>query len=248
MILSHSAALREHRPEPLERGNQIPLDRPCHGHVNGRGKHVVSALPHVDVIVGMDGLVGLKAVAAGKFDRPVRDHFVGIHVARRARAGLKDVDRKLGVELPLGHFAARLPERLHLLGREWAAPRAGQLPQLAVSRGRGQLHQPQGVNQRGGQSPTGDRKILDGPLRLGAVISLGRDAHVPHRITLNANFRHAHSLVGRSLVTRPVTKLWWVASVRPAIDVEVKSPGHRHRQLLSTSFRQRGGANCPPGP
>ena len=76
------------------------------GHVNRRGKDVVRALPHVHVVVRMDRLFAGEAVAAGKFDRPIGDHLVGVHVARRARAGLIDIDGKLVVETPVGHFAA----------------------------------------------------------------------------------------------------------------------------------------------
>ncbi len=65
--------------------------------------------------LGWIGLSVVEAVAAEHLDGPVGDHLVGVHVARRARAGLKDVDRELVVELALGHFAAGRQQRLDLL-------------------------------------------------------------------------------------------------------------------------------------
>jgi hypothetical protein len=82
--------------------------------VDGGGEHVVRALPHVDVIVGVNGFFRLKAVAAENFNRPVGDDLVGVHVARCAGAGLEDVDGKFVVELPRGDFAAGLQERIDL--------------------------------------------------------------------------------------------------------------------------------------
>ena len=197
MILSHSFAFRASTAcKPVERRNQIVLDRRSHGHVNGRGEHVVGALPHVHVIVGMDRLVGLEAVAAGDLDGAIADHLVGVHVARRARPGLKDVDRKLVVELPVGHFAASLHQGRDLLVVERVFARAGQLAQIVVGRGGGQLHQPQGMNQRRRQLPARHGKILDRPLRLGAVISLGRNAHLAHRIALDTKIGHRYPQCG----------------------------------------------------
>ena len=117
MMSSHCLRLvGQHVAQPLQRGNQVLLDRLRHGDVDGRGEHVVGALPHVDVVVGMDRLFGAKAVAAHQLDGPIGDHFVGVHVARRARAGLKHVDGKLVVELAVGHFAAGGQQGFDLLG------------------------------------------------------------------------------------------------------------------------------------
>ena len=73
--------------------------------------------------LGWIGFSACEAVAADQLDGPVGDHLVGVHVARGARAGLKDVDRKLIVELAVGDFAAGGQQRLDLLGR-----RAGSCP------------------------------------------------------------------------------------------------------------------------
>ena len=57
------------------------------------------------MVVGMDRLLRGEAVAAGQLDGPIADDLVGVHVARRAGAGLIDVDRELVVELAVGDFA-----------------------------------------------------------------------------------------------------------------------------------------------
>ena len=124
--------------------------------------------------LGWIGLVGQEAIAAGQLDGPIGDHLVGVHVAGRAGAGLVDVDGKLG--------RRSVPRPLR--GRRPAGPRpgdrsaavlaaAGQLAQIAVGDGGGQFDQPQSVDQLRGQRLAGDGEILHGPLRLGAVVSLG---------------------------------------------------------------------------
>jgi hypothetical protein len=57
------------------------------------------------IAVGMHRLFGGEAVGAQELDRAVGDHLVGIHVARGARSGLKDVDRELIVPLARGNLA-----------------------------------------------------------------------------------------------------------------------------------------------
>ena len=64
----------------LQSGEQLLLNRLPNGHVDRRGKHVVGRLPHVDVVVGVNGLFLVKAIAAGQLDRPVTDDLIGVHV------------------------------------------------------------------------------------------------------------------------------------------------------------------------
>ena len=119
------------------------------------------------MIVGMDGLLKAEAVAAAELDGTVGDHLVGVHVARRARAGLIDVDGELVVEPSLGHLAAGNHEGLDLLPGERLAARF-QFTQFTVGGGGGQLDQAQGMNQLRRERTAGNRKILHRPLRLGA--------------------------------------------------------------------------------
>jgi hypothetical protein len=74
--------------EPFERGDEVVGQLVERGQVDGRREHVVRGLPHVDVVVGVDAVAGDRG-----------DHLVGVHVRRRAGAGLEDVDRELVVEL-----------------------------------------------------------------------------------------------------------------------------------------------------
>jgi hypothetical protein len=69
--------------------------------------HVVGGLAFVDVIVGVDGLLG-AALTAQDLDGPVGDHLVGVHVGGRPRAGLEDIDHELAVVAAIHHFLRRL--------------------------------------------------------------------------------------------------------------------------------------------
>ncbi len=53
----------EHVVKACQRGDQLRLDRDADGDMNRGREGVVRALPHVDVVVGMDWLRGLEAVA-----------------------------------------------------------------------------------------------------------------------------------------------------------------------------------------
>ena len=48
----------------------------------------------------------VAALSAERFGGEVGQHFIDVHVARRAGAGLKDVDQELVVKLSAQHFAA----------------------------------------------------------------------------------------------------------------------------------------------
>ncbi len=116
------------RPRALpQRRQQLLLDRQGDGEVDRRGKDVVGALPHVDVIVGMDRLGRGEAIAAGQFDRPIRNHLVDVHVRRGAGAGLKDIDRELIVKAAVGDFPGGGNQGLDLGGGEWVFTRIPQL-------------------------------------------------------------------------------------------------------------------------
>ncbi len=106
MILSHSLAFaaKGHPRTVSSAGISVFRMLTRDGDVDCRREGVVGALPHVDVVVGVDRLVLGEAVAAEDLDRPVGDDFVGVHVARRPRSGLEDVDREFAVELAGGDF------------------------------------------------------------------------------------------------------------------------------------------------
>ena len=67
---------------------------------------------------------------------------------------------------------------------------AGQFAEIAIGHAAGILHQSHGVDHRRRQLPAGDGKVLDRSLRLGAVVGLGRDLNLAHRITFGAKIAH----------------------------------------------------------
>jgi len=79
-------------------------------------------------------------LAAGQFDRAVRDDLVGVHVRLSAAAGLPDAQRKLGVELARGDLLGRLHDQPRLVG--------GELAQILIDQGRGLLEQTKGADHR----------------------------------------------------------------------------------------------------
>ena len=188
---SHCLGLGREGLAALVQGRNQPLaDRLGHRHVDRRGEHVVGALPHVHVVVGMDRLLRVEAIAAGQLDRPIGDHLVDVHVRRGAGAGLVDVDRELVVELALGDFAGSGKQGLDLLVAQGVLARAGQLAQVAVGHGGGPLHQGEGMDQLAGHGLAGDGEVFHGPLRLGPEIGLGRQADFAQGVVLDAMCIH----------------------------------------------------------
>ena len=110
----------QRRREAVERRQQVVDDLVERGEVHGGGEDVVRALAHVDVVVRVHVLACER-----------RDHLVGVHVRRGARAGLEDVDRKLVVELAVRDAVAGGGDALRLVGVEQA--------ELAVHAGGGGL-------------------------------------------------------------------------------------------------------------
>ena len=88
--------------------------------------------------------------------------------------------------LPFGHFATRGKQRGDLLVVELILAGLCQLSQVAIGRGAGELHQTHCVDERGRERPTRNGEIIDRPLRLGAVVSLRGDLHIPHRVVFRA--------------------------------------------------------------
>ena len=153
-------AAADHRAEVRKRRQQVLLDREQRAQMNRRRNHVVRALAHVDVIVGMHGETG---VAAGE----VRDHLVGIHVAAGARAGLEDVDRELRVVPAFGDFERRLLDGGGALRIERV--------ELEVRGRRRPLDQPERADELARHAQPADREVLDRTLRLRAPQRVGGD-------------------------------------------------------------------------
>ena len=67
----------------------------------------------------MNRMVGADRLA-GQLGTAIRDHLVGIHVRAGAGAGLKDVDRELGVPRADTDFGSGLGDEINTGGVEFA--------------------------------------------------------------------------------------------------------------------------------
>ncbi len=132
-----------------QRGEQIVLDLLREGHVHGCGKRVVGALPHIDMVVGVNRFFALESIPLGQLNRSVRNHLVAIHVARRSRTGLEHVHREFPIQFSFRYLATGTQEGLDLclVQRVFAAP--GEFAEVAVGYSAGVLYQSQGMNQGG---------------------------------------------------------------------------------------------------
>ena len=94
-------------PQVFEARDKRFGDLKIRADVDGRRDHVVAALPHVDVIVG----VHLPPELPG---RQRGDHLVGVHVGAGPRSGLENVERKVSVVVTTLDFLGRfLDGRCH---------------------------------------------------------------------------------------------------------------------------------------
>ena len=114
----------EHVVQVAERRDQVALDRQHRRDVQHGRDHVVGRLPEIDFVVRVNPPAQL-----GRGDRG--DHLVGVHVRRRSGARLEDVDRKLVVQLAIGHGACGMLDGVGDVRR--------QQPQLAIDPRRGKL-------------------------------------------------------------------------------------------------------------
>ncbi|MNO92612.1 hypothetical protein D3C76_841930 [compost metagenome] len=96
---------------------QLVVHRVCRSDVHGGGEAVVGTLRAVDVVVGVHGRLAATALA-GQFVGPPGDHFVDVHVALGAAAGLPDHQRELIVMLAVEHFVGGLLDQPGDFGRQ----------------------------------------------------------------------------------------------------------------------------------
>jgi hypothetical protein len=155
---SNSRALASQRvAQPLQRGDQVLVDRDARRDVHRRGDHVVGALPHVDVIV---------RVHRGPALTPTGPR--GLAITSLAF---------MLVEVPLPvwkmsstNWSSHRPLD-HLLGRlsRWPPTEPVQLVQLHVGQGRRLLdHGAQRRDEAAREAEVADREVLDRALRLRA--------------------------------------------------------------------------------
>lgn len=85
------------------------------GDVHDSGECVVGGGTHVDVVIGVDGLLAAHG-AAQNLNSAVGDDLVGVHVGLGARAGLPNDQREVVNQLERGNLLSSLLDRLAELG------------------------------------------------------------------------------------------------------------------------------------
>src|SRR5439155_25453451 len=160
-----------------------------------RGEDVVRRLTHVDVIVRVDTRIDAARLAE-QFRRAVGEHFVGVHVVRRAGAGLIHVDDELIAEASVENLVGGRDNRARHIGVQ-AAERGGGF-------GRGFLDQDGRGDEVVWRTQAADRKVLDGARRLDAVVRVGRNLQLAQRVALGAVFHGGWWLVAAAWRIDPV--------------------------------------------
>ena len=204
--------------------------------------------------LGWIGFSAPKRSPPDQLDRPVGDHLVGVHVARGAGAGLKDVDRETGRRTCRRPPRGRRPAGRRPAGRSSGLlPRAGQLAQVAVDAGGGPLDQAQGVDQLGGSGQPEMGKFSTARC-VCAVVGLGGHADLAHRVAFDAEFAHR----GASGVSRKGISEGYAAARQASAGGRVnrrrftindsgKSPFHKGRRAAKKAAFQRKTAAPRPG-
>ncbi|GMA22440.1 hypothetical protein GCM10025864_01990 [Luteimicrobium album] len=154
-----------------ERGDEVADDAGGRGDVHGRREDVVGRLGRVDVVVRVDA----AAQAAGGEGR---EDLVGVHVRRRAGAGLVDVDGEVAVVRTGRHGVGGRDDGVRDVLVEDA--------ELGVGAGGGLLDAGERLDVRALEGRAGDGEVLDGALRLGPVQGGRGDPHLAHGVVLDA--------------------------------------------------------------
>ena len=141
------------------------------------------------MVIGVDGVVkaaAVRALTAGEdLVRAVGDDLVGVHVVRRAGAGLKDIDDELVAHLAVDHLLGGPCDRVGELCIE--------LRQTLVGAGRRELDQRGRADELWMRAHAGDGEVFDGALRLRAIVGVGPDADVAQGVLFDA-VAHAASV------------------------------------------------------
>ena len=99
--------------ELSDRGKKGLFEFRYSGQVHGGGKGVVGGLGHVDVIVGMDWLFRAEH-SSSHFNRPVRDHFVDVHIRLGAATSLPNAKREVVVQFAFSHLGGGFNDEFSL--------------------------------------------------------------------------------------------------------------------------------------
>ena len=105
------------------------------------------------MVIGVHRCFG-SHLAAGEFDRAVRDHLVGVHVALGAGAGLPDAEGEVGVEFSGDDLVGGADDEVALLG--------GKFAEIGVGEGAGFFQDAEGFDHREIKEPeAGGPAVVD---------------------------------------------------------------------------------------
>ena len=200
----------------------MPLDPLQSRQVNGRGDHVVGRLAHVHGIIGMN-----RRPTSPHSAQPLigdsRDHLVGVHVRRRAAAGLEHIEHELVVVLALGDRLSGSNNRRSELGIEQT--------QVQVHPRRGLFDQAHGPDKLTRETEIADLKVTRRALSLRPVVSLGGDFHLAHRIVFCPGSGQTNlplaSRVSRYWPTSSGSRAYLASSERPSMTCLILSRSPR---------------------
>ncbi|MCY1543923.1 hypothetical protein D9M68_797630 [compost metagenome] len=149
-----------------QRRQQVMLHGTGGGDVHGGGEAVVGALRAVDVIVGVHWALA-AARPSGQLVGAAGDHFVDVHVALRAAAGLPDHQGELRVVLAGQHLVGGLFDQ--------AGDVLWQVANAVIDPRRGFLDQCQGMQHGQWHALFANGEIDQRALGLCSPISIFRD-------------------------------------------------------------------------
>ena len=147
--------------------------KPERSHLPGGWDHVVGGLAAVHMIVGIHYRI-VSLLPAQDLNSPVGDHFVGVHIKRRAGAALDGVNNKILVKFPFDDLIAGLDNG--------SGPILVQDADLTVGDGSRLLDIGQTVDDLRVHVKPGDMEILCRPQALYAVVNVLRDLLFSNRI------------------------------------------------------------------
>jgi hypothetical protein len=145
--------------------------------VDSRWNHIITALRHVDVIIGVD-------FTAQRLGGEIGDNLVGVHIARGARAGLKDINRKVRIVITRGNRFSGL--------NNGGGDICIQIAQIAVSFGTGGLNQAKRLNKSPRHWQFADGKVVHRTLGLCAIARRYRHLKLTHAVFFNPKSALAH--------------------------------------------------------
>ena len=194
---SNSAAFaRERGGEAGERRLELLDDRRGRRRRGSRvGMTSFDDCPALTWSLGWTGFFAAAACRRGSRSARLRDHLVGVHVGRGARAGLEDVERELRVVLARHHLARRLggsPRRAAAARCRSSAFTAA--ASLLIIASAAQEARREAAGRRPGSSA--------GALGLRAVVGAGRHLDLAQAVLLHAGVGHRAALLATESMAR----------------------------------------------